>query len=149
MSSHEAYALHYWAAVLVGLVPTILTPLTNDPKQVEAHLSHLKNLLDPRIIASSELHAHLDSIKDTSEIYSPEDILARANGKVLQDSDINSTKDLACLMLTSGSTGNAKAVEMRHEAIQAAVRGKSQALGLTSETKFLNVSGMLNRTKAY
>ncbi|TIA74254.1 hypothetical protein E3P77_01030 [Wallemia ichthyophaga] len=138
MSSHEAYALHYWAAVLVGLVPTILTPLTNDPKQVEAHLSHLKNLLDPRIIASSELHAHLDSIKDTSEIYSPEDILARANGKVLQDSDINSTKDLACLMLTSGSTGNAKAVEMRHEAIQAAVRGKSQALGLTSETKFLN-----------
>lgn len=140
MSSHEAYALHYWAAVLVGLVPTILTPLTNDPKQVEAHLSHLKNLLNPRIIASSELHAHLECIRENSEIYSPEDILAKANGKVLQESDINSTQDLACLMLTSGSTGNAKAVEMRHEAIQAAVRGKSQALGLTSETKFLNVS---------
>lgn len=140
MSSHEQYALHYWAAVLIGLVPTILTPLTNDPKQVEAHLTHLKTLLNPRIIASSELHAHLECIRDNSEIYSPEEILAKASGKVLQESDINSTKELACLMLTSGSTGNAKAVEMRHEAIQAAVRGKSNALGLTSETKFLNVS---------
>lgn len=140
MSSHEAYALHYWAAVLIGLVPAILTPLTNDPKQVEAHLKHLKNLLSPRIIASAELHAHLDCISNECDIYSPEDILSKAGDKVLHENDINSTKDLACLMLTSGSTGNAKAVEMRHEAIQAAVRGKSQAHGLDSQTKFLNVS---------
>ncbi|CZT09263.1 probable long-chain-fatty-acid-CoA ligase [Rhynchosporium agropyri] len=47
----------------------------------------------------------------------------------------------AVLMLTSGSTGNAKAVELGHEQILASVKGKSAALGTASQDVFLNWIG--------
>ena len=45
-------------------------------------------------------------------------------------------------MLTSGSTGNAKAVCLRHDQINQSVRGKSQHLGLTNNDILLNWIGM-------
>ena len=54
----------------------------------------------------------------------------------------NFRQDLAVLMLTSGSTGNAKAVCLRHDQIIQSVRGKSQHLGLTHNDILLNWIGM-------
>ena len=51
-------------------------------------------------------------------------------------------RDLAVLMLTSGSTGNAKAVCLRHDQIIYSVRGKSHHLGLTHDDILLNWIGM-------
>ena len=51
-------------------------------------------------------------------------------------------KDLAVLMLTSGSTGNAKAVCLRHDQIIQSVKGKSYHLGLTRHDILLNWIGM-------
>ena len=48
----------------------------------------------------------------------------------------------AVLMLTSGSTGNAKAVCLRHDQIITSVEGKRRHLGLTSADTFLNWIGM-------
>lgn len=45
-------------------------------------------------------------------------------------------------MLTSGSTGHAKAVCLRHDQIIASVQGKGRHLGLTSADTFLNWIGM-------
>ena len=50
--------------------------------------------------------------------------------------------DVAVLMLTSGSTGNAKAVCLRHDQIIQSVRGKSSHLGLTQNDVLLNWIGM-------
>lgn len=54
----------------------------------------------------------------------------------------SSRQDLAVLMLTSGSTGNAKAVCLRHDQIIQSVRGKSHHLGLTHDDILLNWIGM-------
>ena len=51
-------------------------------------------------------------------------------------------RDLAVLMLTSGSTGNAKAVCLRHDQIIHSVGGKSHCLGLTQKDILLNWIGM-------
>ena len=48
----------------------------------------------------------------------------------------------AVLMLTSGSTGYAKAVCLRHDQIIKSVQGKCRHLGLTSADTFLNWIGM-------
>ena len=50
--------------------------------------------------------------------------------------------ELAALMLTSGSTGNAKAVCLRHGQILAALRGKSAYHGTRSGDTFLNWIGL-------
>ena len=54
----------------------------------------------------------------------------------------SSRQDLAVLMLTSGSTGNAKAVCLRHDQIIQSVIGKSHHLGLTHKDVLLNWIGM-------
>ncbi|KAI9691909.1 MAG: putative NRPS-like protein biosynthetic cluster [Bathelium mastoideum] len=48
----------------------------------------------------------------------------------------------AALMLTSGSTGNAKAVRLRHTQLLAAVAGKISMRSLPADTAFLNWIGM-------
>ena len=50
--------------------------------------------------------------------------------------------DLAVLMLTSGSTGNAKAVGLRHQQILTSVTGKSAHHRVDREDVFLNWIGM-------
>lgn len=52
------------------------------------------------------------------------------------------TNQPAVLMLTSGSTGHAKAVCLRHDQIITSVQGKCRHLGLTSADTFLNWIGM-------
>ena len=49
-------------------------------------------------------------------------------------------------MLTSGSTGHAKAVELRHDQVIAAVRGKIDAFGSSIDDVFLNWIGKSHPT---
>lgn len=51
-------------------------------------------------------------------------------------------RDIAVLMLTSGSTGNAKAVCLRHHQIIHSIRSKDHRLGLTHDDVLLNWIGM-------
>lgn len=50
--------------------------------------------------------------------------------------------DLAVLMLTSGSTGNPKAVSLKHGQILTSIRGKSIHHGTTKDDVFLNWTGL-------
>lgn len=49
-----------------------------------------------------------------------------------------SSDDIVCLMLTSGSTGNSKAVALRHSNLLSSIRGKIKHHGTTSSSRFLN-----------
>lgn len=51
-------------------------------------------------------------------------------------------QDLAALMLTSGSTGNSKAVCLTHRQIIAAIEGKSSVMPLPQESALLNWIGL-------
>lgn len=66
----------------------------------------------------------------------------KADGPKCKLPSSSSRQDLAVLMLTSGSTGNAKAVCLRHDQIIQSVRGKSHHLGLTQNDILLNWIGM-------
>lgn len=71
-----------------------------------------------------------------------EDLQSRNSFHTMEKPRSKGEHELAALMLTSGSTGNAKAVEFRHGQILQAVRGKSLSQGTKHEDTFLNWIGL-------
>jgi acyl-CoA synthetase (AMP-forming)/AMP-acid ligase II len=137
LESHEQYTEIFWACQFAGLVPCVLTPLTQDHNQRVAHLTHLSKLLAPKVITTSHLAQDLSVVPelDVLEVSS----LAFLDLAVLPELFV-SPDDISCLMLTSGSTGNAKAVELTHRNILSAVMGKSVYHGTDFTSVFFNAS---------
>lgn len=153
----------FWAVTITGLTPAISTPFVSDTGQRRKHLIHLFDLFrDPIILTTTALESeflnleHLrirtvESMVQTNQQvneFVSETMCKPATGCI--DDHLNgffssgehSRDDLAILMLTSGSTGNAKAVCLRHNQIIQATKGKSQHLKLSADDRFLNWIGM-------
>jgi acyl-CoA synthetase (AMP-forming)/AMP-acid ligase II/thioesterase domain-containing protein len=159
-----------WAVIAAGLLPAISTPMTNDADARNRHLLHLQNVLDNPIILTTEaLRSEFSSVKNLN-IHTIEDVLeestehgssssepddcssassdqepifsAPAGSSATQHGSFKQADEVAILMLTSGSSGNAKAVCLRHEQILAAIDGKSKFHGTTSDDTFLNWIGL-------
>ena len=133
-----------WAVIRAGFIPAILTPFSADPHQRGNHLKHLKTLLhNPILLTSKALVSKYPEMLELS-IQTVDDLL---------QPELNAASDLsgllvfqvdrpAVLMLTSGSTGNAKAVPLLVPQIVSSVRGKSQSWRSTSSSVFLNWIGL-------
>ena len=122
----------FWAIILAGGVPCISTPFTNIPAQREKHIKHLHSLLENPIcitrvqlmeqfVGQNLLKPH--TIEDLVGLEFPSKVAYRtapvftpySNGFINNNHFLPSDfDDLALLMLTSGSTGNAKAVRLSH-----------------------------------
>lgn len=91
----------------------------------------------PRTPADGLVNGHTNGHFDAAaNDPSPELIKARTNSHA---SDTTcSTEGIAVLMLTSGSTGNAKAVCLTHKQILAAIKGKSYGLPVPQRSTLLN-----------
>ena len=133
---------YFWSTVAAGYVPAISTPFTNDHEQRKRHLNHLQNLLqNPVIITRQRLLPEFASLEDVLNIWTVEEIQAdtacayNSSCKMLPE---YSDEPTAVLMLTSGSTGNAKAVCLRHDRIIEAVKGKAAFHDTRSSDVFLN-----------
>ncbi|MGI8312569.1 alpha/beta fold hydrolase [Saccharopolyspora hattusasensis] len=125
----------FWACLLGGLVPCPLVPLRGDPERWSAQLAYVDQLLSkPLLIADETLAAELpagaaltavplDELRDLS----PADDLHDAE-----------PDDLALLVLTSGSTGNSKAVMLSHANLLASMAGKNGYHRLTADDTTLN-----------
>ena len=120
-------------------------PFVNDISQRRKQLIHLHELLQDLIILTSKklvpdcrglnqpsIHT-IESLDDGNEVHYPRSEFADV-GKQIHGS--------AVLMLTSGSTGNAKAVKLTSRQILSSVRGKSAIHGTNSTDIFLNWIGM-------
>ena len=136
----------FWSTILAGFVPAISTPFTNDIEQRKKHLGHLQNLLEnPVIITTQRLTSEFVGLHDNLNIWTIEKIqsqyqnphLASYRPPVAPKQD-----DLAVLMLTSGSTGNAKAVGLRHTQVLESLKGKAAHHGTRSSDVFLNWIGL-------
>ena len=160
---HSDHFDWFWAVTIAGFTPAISTPFVNDPDQRRKHLIHLFELFrDPIILTTAALESEFFNLeqlrirtvesmvqtnKQVNEFVS-ETMWKAATGCVdghlngLLSSGQHSRDDLAILMLTSGSTGNAKAVCLRHNQIIQAIKGKSQHLKLSADDRFLNWIGM-------
>ena len=132
-----------WSIIAAGHLPAISTPMTNDIGQRQRHLIHLDTLLHhPVIITRDRLVPDFGDLGDKLHIRTIEDLQARNGFHNMEKPRRKAGHELAALMLTSGSTGNAKAVELRHGQILQAVRGKALHHGTKHEDTFLNWIGL-------
>lgn len=140
----------FWTVIAAGYVPAISTPFTNDLEQRGKHILHLKTLLkDPVFLTTEKLipeflgmeGLRLETIEAIQrrkiglkgDLYSPSTHFAGSSKR---------EESTAVLMLTSGSTGNAKAVCLRNGQLLRAIKGKSQHHGTDKSDSFLNWIGL-------
>ena len=136
---------YFWSTIYAGFIPAISTPFTNDAEQRRKHLGHLQHLLrKPIIITRACLLPDFANSQEILNIWTVEEIQSQRNHRFtpLPPKSPSKGDDIAVLMLTSGSTGNAKAVGLRHRQILEAVKGKSLHHGTRSSDVFLNWIGL-------
>lgn len=118
----EEFLTALWACLLGGLVPCPLVPLRGDPERWAAQLAHVDQLLDkPLLIADEVLAAELPQVPGLTAV-PLERLRGHAPAAELYEADPGET---ALLVLTSGSTGNAKAVMLSHANLLASMAGKN------------------------
>jgi acyl-CoA synthetase (AMP-forming)/AMP-acid ligase II/thioesterase domain-containing protein len=142
--NHQNGIEWFWAASIAGYIPAISTPFTLDVEARKKHLLHLQSLLkNPLILTSDHLVPQFLEISGL-HIHTIESIGAKKEGIIpsLHRGLLKLGDDIATLMLTSGSTGHAKAVALRHNQILRSVNGKSIHHATTSNDRFLNWIGL-------
>ncbi|WP_406012887.1 alpha/beta fold hydrolase [Streptomyces sp. NBC_00984] len=130
----QEFLTAFWAAVLGGFVPCPMAPLRGDPERWAAQLTHVNTLLDqPLVITSESLAAELPPVPGLA--VAP---LDRLYGAKPAAPHIAAPDDTAVLVLTSGSTGNSKAVVLSHANLLASMAGKNSHHRLTAGDTTLN-----------
>jgi acyl-CoA synthetase (AMP-forming)/AMP-acid ligase II/thioesterase domain-containing protein len=117
----------FWACVLGGYVPCPVAPIRNDPERWAKHLAHIDTLLDHPIVVSAG--ALLDELPATLATARLQDLRKTGEPGRLHCAK---NSELALLMLTSGSTGSSKAVELTHANLLASMEGRAERQQLTS-----------------
>lgn len=141
--NHSDSIKWFWAVITAGFVPAISPPFTSDHERRKKHLAHLHRLLKNPIVLTSE-NLVPDFLGDEQlQLHTVQSLPASTEEPRFQVAGSTKTaEDLAVLMLTSGSTGNAKAVSLRHGQLVTAMSGKSKYHETTSKDVFLNYIGL-------
>lgn len=120
----------YWTVLLAGGIPVTTGPsmLSQDSAERVKHLEHLrKTLKGPLCITRHSLAQPFTELATDQRIdtHAVEDIIKEPYTSLTPISQMKASPSaLAAIMLTSGSSGNAKAVPLSHFQILAALRGK-------------------------
>lgn len=137
---HRDNIVWFWSVVKAGLVPAISTPFSADPIQRRKHILHLDSLFQNPICLTSQTSLdQFPEMRQLQVLYSVEslDTGVRDPYPAYQPDEHYP----AALMLTSGSTGNAKAVALSTPQMLMAVRGKSNTWKSDKSSVFFNWVG--------
>lgn len=159
---HESHVLLFWACCLAGILVCPLPPLHPEPSRQAMLLNHLQELFHgPTLIAPGVVAQGARRLVPGLKVLASEelaDVMARKT-ETEQATETTTTEseapdapktdvifperrpspgDVACFMLTSGSTGNSKAVQLTHANLLSSVRGKIEHHHTTSASRFLN-----------
>jgi acyl-CoA synthetase (AMP-forming)/AMP-acid ligase II/thioesterase domain-containing protein len=144
---HFDTILWFWAVLLAGGLPVLSPPFSNVEEHRGQHILALSDLLQsPICLTTSKLLPQFGEGHGI-ELWTIEQLLEQKIQNLFVEDwtdpheDTNSG-DLAVLMMTSGSTGNAKAVQLTHQQVLAAVAGKAGHRALPSDRPFLNWIGL-------
>ncbi|PWY79700.1 acetyl-CoA synthetase-like protein [Aspergillus heteromorphus CBS 117.55] len=139
--THKENIIWFWSVIAAGSIPAVSTPLAVDPVARERHLSHLQKLLERPNVLTGYKHAGDLMLLDDSQKFYVEDFENEREYSEAEYQEPSHLNDIALLLLTSGSTGNAKAVMLHHEQILASVEAKWKALSSSPDNIFLNWIG--------
>lgn len=115
-----------WACLLGGFTACPLTLPRQAPQRWAAQLRDVADLLDdPLVLTSPELRAGLPEVPGLDVAVTTE--LTEGEPRPSTADFAAEPEDLALLVLTSGSTGTAKAVRLTHANLVAAMRAKAAA----------------------
>ncbi|KAK7747832.1 putative NRPS-like protein biosynthetic cluster [Cytospora paraplurivora] len=121
-------AVFYWSVILTGAIPAVTGPsmFSQNPEDQKKHLEHLyRTLKGPLCLTRKSLLGpfYEQTSAERIETFTAEELdFESTRGKLPHFSP--SPSDIAALMLTSGSSGNAKAVPVTHGQALVASRGK-------------------------
>ena len=134
----------FWSVLYAGCVPAMSIPLSNNPKQKEKHILHLYTLLNDPICITTRAYLNEFDDQKVLRLHAIESLPSINNGghKSTLSSPPPRADDIAMLMLTSGSTGDSKAVGLRHRQIISAVAGKACIRELPPDYTFLSWIGL-------
>lgn len=157
LEDHWENVLWFWSILLANGLPVLSSPLSNIDDQRQEHLQGLSSLLKSPICITSTDYLPLFDGLHTFEMHVIE-TLAETNlgdntlsGKNSQETKPGRQglepvymggKTPAFLMLTSGSTGHAKAVSLTHHQVFASIKGKASARQLPQGRPFMNWVGL-------
>jgi len=115
----------FWACVLGGYVPCPLVPIRNDADRWEKYLAHIDTLLEhPLVITVAAMADQLPRMSVTEL----EQLRTHAPSEAIHSVSLS---DPAILMLTSGSTGKSKAVELTHANLMVSLSSRAERQHLT------------------
>ncbi|WP_285776919.1 non-ribosomal peptide synthetase [Microtetraspora sp. NBRC 13810] len=125
----------FWACVLGGYVPCPMTPLRGDAGRWAAQLRHVGRLLgDPVVITSAAIRRDMPTAPGLRVVLL-EDLPAADPEPAFPAPDPD---EVALLMLTSGSSGDSKAVMLTHGNLLAALAAKAERLEFQAEDVMMN-----------
>ena len=131
----------FWSILMAGYIPTISTPFSHNNDQRVKHILHLNNLLNhPVCITRHNLLPEFAG-QDVLKLQTIESFESSSYEQSCYQPFVEKPReanDLAVLMLTSGSTGHAKAVCLNHGQIINAIIGKSRCHETRCSDTFLN-----------
>ena len=144
----------FWACIIGGFVPVPLTPNPKRQAETEAKLKHAWNTLkQPLILASASLLTDKTLDVSSTEISGSTVSGSTVSGSTATIATIDDLSthepahdwhpsqpaDLAYLVMSSGTTGTPKVVEMSHHIVTTRfIRGYQRKLDLTRENILLN-----------
>ncbi|KAE8391693.1 putative non-ribosomal peptide synthase-like protein [Aspergillus alliaceus] len=133
-ADHLDNIIWFWSTLYAGCIPAMSTPLPKVATHRSKHLSHLHSLLgDPICLTRKELW------EDDGTPLRIVDIQTLPASASTMESRTSARNTPAVLMLTSGSTGQAKAVPLTQQQILASLDGKCAALPVEPDrVSFLN-----------
>lgn len=125
----------FWACVLGGFIPCPMSPQQADRERWAEQLGHVNTLLErPLVLTDASLAAELPPV-DGLRVTTVESL---HGGDPAGTTHSAAAEDTALLVLTSGSTGNSKAVRLSHGNLLASMAGKNGHHRLTSADTTFN-----------
>jgi acyl-CoA synthetase (AMP-forming)/AMP-acid ligase II/thioesterase domain-containing protein len=123
----------FWGCVLGGYIPCPLAPIRTDSERCAQQLEHINGLLDrPLFVTTRSSGFELPEQARSAEIS------GLRLGASLESCHETRGQDPAILMLTSGSTGRAKAVELSHGNLLASLAGRAARQQLSAADTMFN-----------